>query len=76
MKHGYLIDMDGVLYRGPELIPGADDFNSPTPNPDGSFDHGVIAAKGNRVMFIDKATDSATRDPFVDAMAQLQYAKL
>ena len=25
-KHGYLIDMDGVLYRGPELIPGADDF--------------------------------------------------
>src|SRR5437660_4144303 len=26
MKHGYLIDMDGVLYRGPQLIPGADDF--------------------------------------------------
>ncbi len=26
MKHGYLIDMDGVLYRGSELIPGADTF--------------------------------------------------
>ncbi len=26
MKHGYLIDMDGVLYRGKELIPGADYF--------------------------------------------------
>ena len=26
MKHGYLIDMDGVLYRGSELIPGADGF--------------------------------------------------
>ncbi|HEY7312249.1 MAG TPA: TIGR01457 family HAD-type hydrolase [Gemmataceae bacterium] len=26
MKHGYLIDMDGVLYRGAELIAGADDF--------------------------------------------------
>jgi NagD protein len=26
MAHGYLIDMDGVLYRGPELIPGADQF--------------------------------------------------
>ncbi len=26
MRHGYLIDMDGVLYRGPELIPGADAF--------------------------------------------------
>lgn len=26
MKHGYLIDMDGVLYRGTELIPGADQF--------------------------------------------------
>lgn len=26
MKHGYLIDMDGVLYRGSQLIPGADRF--------------------------------------------------
>lgn len=25
-KHGYLIDMDGVIYRGSELIPGADRF--------------------------------------------------
>ena len=28
MRHGYLIDMDGVLYRGSELIPGADRFVS------------------------------------------------
>jgi NagD protein len=26
MQHGYLIDMDGVLYRGTQLIPGADYF--------------------------------------------------
>jgi len=26
VKHGYLIDMDGVLYRGHELIPGSDTF--------------------------------------------------
>lgn len=26
MKNGYLIDMDGVLYRGAKLIPGADQF--------------------------------------------------
>lgn len=26
MRHGYLIDMDGVLYRGPEMIRGADYF--------------------------------------------------
>jgi NagD protein len=26
MKHGYLIDMDGVLYRGSELLPGAGQF--------------------------------------------------
>jgi 5'-nucleotidase len=26
VRHGYLIDMDGVLYRGHELIPGADEF--------------------------------------------------
>ena len=29
MKHGYLIDMDGVLYKGQELIPGADRFIRP-----------------------------------------------
>ena len=23
MRHGYLIDMDGVIYRGSEVIPGA-----------------------------------------------------
>ncbi len=26
MSHGFLIDMDGVIYRGSELIPGADRF--------------------------------------------------
>jgi len=26
MRHGYLIDMDGVLYRGAEIVPGADGF--------------------------------------------------
>lgn len=26
MQYGYLIDMDGVIYRGSELIPGADRF--------------------------------------------------
>jgi NagD protein len=26
LRHGYLIDMDGVLYRGGELIAGADEF--------------------------------------------------
>lgn len=26
MKHGYLIDMDGVIYRGSEVIPGATEF--------------------------------------------------
>ncbi len=26
MPHGFLIDMDGVIYRGRELIRGADQF--------------------------------------------------
>ncbi len=26
MAHGYLIDMDGVIYRGSELVPGSDTF--------------------------------------------------
>ena len=25
-RHGYLIDMDGVIYRGDKLIPGSDYF--------------------------------------------------
>ena len=25
-RHGFLIDMDGVIYRGKQLIPGADQF--------------------------------------------------
>lgn len=28
MRRGYLVDMDGVIYRGGELIPGADQFFS------------------------------------------------
>jgi NagD protein len=28
MRHGFLIDMDGVIYRGGELIPGAREFVS------------------------------------------------
>jgi 5'-nucleotidase len=28
MNHGFLIDMDGVIYRGSELIPGAEKFIS------------------------------------------------
>lgn len=28
MKHGYLIDMDGVIYKGSEVIPGASEFIS------------------------------------------------
>src|SRR3954451_3531863 len=28
MRHGYLIDMDGVIYRGSEVIPGASEFIS------------------------------------------------
>src|SRR5215471_2493141 len=28
MRHGYLIDMDGVVYRGAELVPGANRFVS------------------------------------------------
>ena len=26
MRYGYLLDMDGVIYRGSEIIPGADRF--------------------------------------------------
>ena len=28
-RHGYLIDMDGVIYRGDKLIPGSDYFIQP-----------------------------------------------
>jgi hypothetical protein len=58
------------------VIPGGDDFNSSTANPDGSFDHGVVAAKGRRVMFVDYLTGTVTAVPALAALARQQYAKL
>jgi hypothetical protein len=57
-------------------IAGADDFNSTKANPDGSFDHGVIATKGKRVMVIDYYTGSASAVPAVATLAQRQYGQL
>jgi len=58
------------------VISGADDFNSTTANPDGSFDHGVIATKGKWAMVIDYVTGTSAAVPAVAALAQQQYAKL
>lgn len=77
MKLGFLIDMDGVIYRGSELIPGADRF--------------IAALKGQRIPFLfltnnsqrtrrDVATklqrmglDAAEKDVFTCAMATARF---
>jgi hypothetical protein len=58
------------------VISGADDFNSTTANPDGSFDHGVIATKGKRVMVVDYRNGTAAAVPAVGTLAPQQYGKL
>jgi hypothetical protein len=42
----------------------------------GSFDHGVMATKGKRVMFVDYLTGTATAGSAVARHPQQQYAKL
>ena len=37
-KRGYLIDMDGVIYRGNKLIPGSDYFTTGQRSPLSIFD--------------------------------------
>jgi hypothetical protein len=73
---GSFVPSDTAKSINDPAIPGADDFNSTTANPDGSFDHGVIAAKGKRVMMIDYLTGAPTAVPAVAALAQQQYARI
>jgi hypothetical protein len=49
-------------------------LHSTTANPDGSFDHGVVAAKGRRVMVINYLTRTATAVPAVTTLSHQQYA--
>ena len=57
------------------VIPGASDYDSKSPN-QGTYDHGVIATKGNFAFVIDDATGSAAPVPLVEAMARQQYTAL
>jgi NagD protein len=50
MKHGYLIDMDGVLYPGHKLIPGADRFV------------GLLRERGSPFCFLTNNSQRTRRD--------------
>ncbi len=50
MKRGYLIDMDGVVYRGGEMIPGADAFI------------GRLARQGIPYLFLTNNSQRTRRD--------------
>jgi hypothetical protein len=57
------------------VIPGARDYDSTSPH-QGTYDHGVIAVKGNLAFLIDDATSSPTGVLLVGKMARQQYAAL
>jgi hypothetical protein len=64
-----------VNSKADPVIPGADDYDSTSAN-QGTYDHGVIATKGNRAFVIDYANGSAAPVPLVERMARQQYAAL
>jgi hypothetical protein len=57
-------------------IPGGYDYNSPNANPDGGFDHAVIATKGSRAMVIDYLNSGAGAVPLVATIAKQQYDRM
>jgi hypothetical protein len=67
--------VDGVKTGADPAIAGAQIYDS-TSATDGSYEHGVIAAKNNVVMTVDYASGSATRPTLVDTLAAEQYARL
>jgi hypothetical protein len=73
---GGFVPSDTTTSADDPAIAGAYDFDSTKANPDGSFDHGVIATKGKRVMVIDYYTGNASAVPAVFTLAQRQYGQL
>jgi hypothetical protein len=64
-----------ISSRTDAVIPGASDYDSTSAH-QGTYDHGVIATKGNLAFVIDDATGSAAKVPLVEKMARQQYAAL
>jgi uncharacterized RDD family membrane protein YckC len=73
-KAGIGLDQS-VTYRRDPAVPGATDFTSKSAH-QGTYDHGVIAVKGNLAFLIDDATGVAATAPLVETMARQQYAAL
>jgi uncharacterized RDD family membrane protein YckC len=64
-----------VISEADAVIPGARNYDSTSPH-QGTYDHGVIAVKGNLAFIIDDATGSPTGVLLVEKMARQQYAAL
>ncbi len=64
-----------ITSRADPVIPGGDDYDSTSPY-QGTYDHGVIATKGNLAFVIDDVSGSAAPVPLVEKMARQQYAAL
>jgi hypothetical protein len=64
-----------ITSKADPVIPGGDDYDSTAPS-QGTYDHGVIATKGNLAFVIDGLTGSAASVPLVETMARQQYTAL
>ncbi len=66
----------GIKTGSDPAIPGAVVYDSTAADSSGSYQHGVIAAKGDTVMIVNYSNGSATRPALVNDLAQQQYSKL
>ena len=72
---GFSQNSEGKTASDP-TIPGAIVYDSTTAGSSGTYQHGVVASKGDTVMIVNYSNGSATRPALVNNLAQTQYDKL
>jgi hypothetical protein len=67
--------VDGTKTSSDPTVPGGEVYDSTTATA-GSYEHGVIATKGNAAMIVDYGSGSSTRPALLDELAAQQYARI
>jgi hypothetical protein len=67
--------VSGVKTSRDPAVPEGETYDSTTAS-GGSYQHGVIATKNNRVMIVDYSSGSSARPALVDVLAAQQYTRI